>query len=121
MTFKLVLPQCGQTPTCVNHPPEWEKPLRIQIIALNKDLDNLFDDGLKMPTPKSSMDRAAEFIEPGLRLVQMAFRLLYGRDPDPGNPSDMVPRHQYDIWRGATEDRVLLPKPMYVLSISPPN
>jgi hypothetical protein len=105
----------------VNHPPQWEKPLRIQVSSLNKDLDNLFDDGIKMPTPKNSLDRAAEFIEPGLRLVQMAYRLLYGRDPDPGNFSDMVPRHQYDIWRGATADRVLLPEPMYVLSISPYN
>ncbi|KAI0489837.1 hypothetical protein F4859DRAFT_462554 [Xylaria cf. heliscus] len=112
MVFKLVLPQCEQTPTCVNHPPEPDKPLRIQIIGLNKDLDNVFDDGTKWPTPKSSLDKATEFIEPGLRLVQMAFCLLYGRDPDPGNPSDMVPRHQYDIWRGATEDRVLLPKPI---------
>ncbi|KAI3332454.1 hypothetical protein HD806DRAFT_480605 [Xylariaceae sp. AK1471] len=81
-------------------------------MGLNKDLDNLFDDGLKMPTPKSSLDKAADFIEPGLRLVQMAFRLLYGCDPDPGNPSDMVLRHQYDIWRGATADRVLLPEPI---------
>ncbi|KAF2964885.1 hypothetical protein GQX73_g8682 [Xylaria multiplex] len=112
MVFKLILPQCEQTSTCVNHPPEWEKPLRIQISGWNKDLDNLFEDGLKMPKPKSSMDRATEFIEPGLRLVQMAFRLLYSRNPDPATPSDMVPRHQYDIWRGATPDRVLLPEPM---------
>ncbi|KAI1745540.1 hypothetical protein F4680DRAFT_105724 [Xylaria scruposa] len=65
-----------------------------------------------MPTPKRPLDRAGKFIEPGLRLVQMAFQLLYGRDSGPGNPSDMVPRHQYDIWRGATKDRVLLPEPI---------
>ncbi|KAI0102205.1 hypothetical protein GGR51DRAFT_298461 [Nemania sp. FL0031] len=112
MAFRLVLPQCEQTPTCVNHPPESEKPLRIQVMGDNKDLNNLFDDGTKMPTPKSSMDKAKEFIKPGLELARMTFRLLYGRDPDPGNPSDMVPRHQYDIWRGATADRVLLPEPI---------
>ncbi|KAI1146655.1 hypothetical protein F4825DRAFT_440057 [Nemania diffusa] len=112
MAFKLVLPQCAQTPTCVNHPPESEKALRIQVMGDNKDFDNLLDDGTKMPTPKSSMDKATEFIKPGLQVAQMAFRLLYGREPDPGNPSDMVPRHQYDIWRGATPDRVLLPEPI---------
>ncbi|KAI0535877.1 hypothetical protein GGR58DRAFT_515031 [Xylaria digitata] len=132
MAFKLVLPQCEQIPTCVNHPPEWKKPLRIQVMGLNKDLDNLFDDGIKCPRPRAPylapwrlelpfsegsqlerhVDRATEFIEPGLRFVQMAFRLLYGRDPDPRNPSDIVSRHQYDIWRGATADRVLLPEPI---------
>lgn len=39
--------------------------------------------------------------------------------PPPGNPSDMVPRHQYDIWRVATAERVLLPEPMYVLTTNP--
>ncbi|KAI1113676.1 hypothetical protein F5Y14DRAFT_417459 [Nemania sp. NC0429] len=112
MAFKLVLPQCERTPTCVNHPPEREKPLRIQVISSYKDLKHLFEDDIPVPAPKSPSDRAPEFIEPGLRLVQTAFRLLYGCDPDPGNPSDLVPRHQYDIWRGATEDRVLLPEPI---------
>ncbi|KAI1299873.1 hypothetical protein F5Y03DRAFT_364995 [Xylaria venustula] len=112
MAFKLVLPQCEQTPPCMNHPPEWENPLRIQIGSDIVDLNNLFGDGVKITSPKSSLNRSAEFIEPGLRLVQMAFRLLYGRDPDPGNPSDMVPRHQYDVWRGATADRTLLPEPI---------
>ncbi|KAI1171012.1 hypothetical protein F4777DRAFT_566894 [Nemania sp. FL0916] len=114
MAFKLVLPQCGQTPGCVNHPPEPDKPLRIQIMGLLNDIDNLFDDGMKMPRPKHTEKLAADnFIEPGLRLARIGFGLLYGRDVDPGNSSDMVPRHQYDVWRVATPDRVILPEPIH--------
>ncbi|KAI1192175.1 hypothetical protein F5B17DRAFT_379746 [Nemania serpens] len=112
MAFKLVLPQCEQISTCVNHSPEWEKPLRIQVMCSYDDVDRLFDDGTKMPRPNSSLDQPAKLIEPGLRLARMGFRLLYGRDPDPGNPSDMVPRYQYNLWRGATKDRVILPEPI---------
>ncbi|KAI8624727.1 hypothetical protein F5Y19DRAFT_453022 [Xylariaceae sp. FL1651] len=77
-----------------------------------EDLNKLFDDGLKMPTPEYHQDIGTEFIEPGLRLVQMAFRLLYDCDPDPGNPSDIVPRDQFNLWRVATPDRVMLPEPI---------
>ncbi|KAI1379140.1 hypothetical protein F4677DRAFT_442868 [Hypoxylon crocopeplum] len=96
MVSKLVLPQCEQHPTHMNHSPPPEKPLRIQIMGFNKYLDRLFDDGTKLPTPKHEADIAEDFIEPGLRLARMAFRLLYGRDPEPETSWDMIPQHQYD-------------------------
>ncbi|KAI0206540.1 hypothetical protein F4808DRAFT_407775 [Astrocystis sublimbata] len=116
MTSKLILPQCEQTPICVNHPPEWEKPLRIQINAHYDDLDKVFEDGMKMPRLNPmDVEKATDFHEAGLRLARMAFRLLYGRDPDLENPSDMVPRHQYRLWERATKDHDTSPldsKPM---------
>lgn len=117
MSSKLVLPQCQENPTHLNHPPPPEKPLRIQICGDLEYLDKLFQNGNKIARPETSAALPAHFDEPCLELVQMAFKLLYGREPDTEVPRDIVPRHQYHLWRYRIGDRIL-PEPMYVKEIS---
>ena len=102
MVTKLVLPSCERDPTHPNHPPQLQKPLRIQIMGMSKHIDSLFDDGAKIPqeavqTPGVNSP-GAEFDETGLRFAKMAFNLLYGRDPNPDVAADFVPRHQHSTF-----------------------
>lgn len=119
MYSKLVLPQCQENPAHLNHPPPPEKPLRIQIEGDLKYLDKLFLGGIKITQPDVNDDRPVDFAEPCLELVQMTFKLLYGRNPDPDNPLDMIPRHQYYLWRHRIGDQIL-PVPTYVKEIPIP-
>lgn len=116
MSAKLVLPQCQETPAHLGHPPPFDKPLRIQISGDLEHLDKMFHGGAEIARPKINDAPPVDFAEPCLQLVQTAFKLLYGRDPDLENPLDMIPRHQYYLWRHRIGDQIL-PEPMYVREI----
>lgn len=102
MLTKLVLPSCERNPTHPNHPPQLQKPLRIQAMGLSKHIDSLFDDGAKIPqeavqTPGVDSP-GAEFDATGLQFAKMVFNLLYGRDPTPDVAADFVPQHQHSTF-----------------------
>ncbi|KAI5862903.1 hypothetical protein GGS23DRAFT_570054 [Durotheca rogersii] len=101
MPANLIIPRCEQNPVHPNHPPPQDKPLRIQILGLNKIIDQLFGDGAKMPSEDRPITSTTlDFDEVGLRFAKMAFKQLYGRDVDPNTPSDFVPRYQYNTFHG---------------------
>ncbi|KAI1178933.1 hypothetical protein F4777DRAFT_40991 [Nemania sp. FL0916] len=105
MASKLILPPCADSPAHMHHPPPPDKPLRIQVGGHLDWIDQLFDDGTKIFRPEATFFSLDEYAEPCLRLIKMSFNLLYGRDPDPETPLDMVLRYQSYIFQGRTGDK----------------
>jgi hypothetical protein len=97
MPARLIIPPCQQNPADRNHPPRLDRALRIQVLGSNQTINKLFSDDTKMP---SHIVSPIDFDDAGLELAKLAFRLLYGREVDPRNPSDFVPRHQYNTFHG---------------------
>ena len=67
------------------------------MLGSNEIINKLFDDGTKMPPHAVS---PVDFEDSGLQLAKLTFKLLYGRDIDPRNPLDFVPRYQYNTFHG---------------------
>ncbi|KND88830.1 hypothetical protein TOPH_06519 [Tolypocladium ophioglossoides CBS 100239] len=106
MPANLVIPPCEQNPTHPNHFPRHDKPLRVQILGLNETINQLFNDGTKMPSQERPITSAVDFDEAGIRLAKMAFKLLYGRDVNSKDQSDFVPRYHVDGY-GITFDHLI--------------
>ncbi|CAH0043512.1 unnamed protein product [Clonostachys solani] len=100
MPAHLVIPPCEHNPAHPNHLPSYEKPLRIQILGTNSLIDQVFEDGIHMPSQERPIVSPVDFDEVGIRFAKMAFKQLYRRDVDPNNSSDFVPRYQYHMYRG---------------------
>lgn len=104
MPARLVIPLCEQDPAHPNHLPSSDKPLRIQVLGLNKTINKLFNDGAEMLSQDLHVTSGVDFNETGLQLAKMAFGLLYGRDVNLGNPSDFIPQHQYNTFHGKYDE-----------------
>lgn len=95
----LYIPPCLATPPHCFHPPQLEKPLRIQIegplLALQKLLPQV-----SWHIPTRYYDRPDFPLPGGPELAKLAFRKIYGRDARPDIAGDMVVRDEYLGWLG---------------------
>ena len=92
--LELSIPPCIRSPRHPLHPPPVEQPLRIQIEG------PLFSIQKLLPGVTWSPDAIfPAFPQPGGPLLAtLTYRALYGRDPHPGVPQDMVVRDEYLGW-----------------------
>lgn len=95
MALPLYIPSCSKTPRHPNHPPDSEKPLRIQIEGPLTLVQKLVPDAEWHVKQYNEV-----FPQPaGLCLARIAYAALYGREADPqGIAGDLIVRNEYLGW-----------------------
>ncbi|TLS25375.1 hypothetical protein PpBr36_06811 [Pyricularia pennisetigena] len=94
MAYKLHIPDCILEPNHPFHFPSHNKPLRIRIQGPLISIQRLIpkaqwhQDFLTRPTPQV----------PAPDFARLTYRTIYGCDPQPEVPDDLVIRHEYCGW-----------------------
>ncbi|KAI1172503.1 hypothetical protein F4777DRAFT_508527 [Nemania sp. FL0916] len=101
MALELYIPPCIRNPIHPHHPPPPDKPLRIQIEGPLVAVERLFPN-----IQWHVKDYEPKFPQPaGLKLAELTYSLLYGRNASPDIQGDLVVRHEYLGW-------IMKPKPV---------
>ncbi|KAI1369896.1 hypothetical protein F5Y08DRAFT_291665 [Xylaria arbuscula] len=94
MALELYIPPCIRSPIHPHHPPPPDKPLRIHIEGPLVAVERLFPniqwhvEGIEPEFPQPA----------GLKLAELTYSLLYGRNPSPDIQGDLVVRNEYIDW-----------------------